>query len=181
MRTLLLSLVVIAVSGCANKRSMLTLPSESGQQPAAVAVLEKKSASSVEGRAEWIKNSDGSVTLFLKVKNLNQGKHAAHLHEKGDCTADDASSAGGHWNPHTQAHGKWEQGPHHLGDIGNLDAAADGTAELTLKTDKWTIGSGQPNDIVGHAVIVHADADDFVTQPTGNAGGRVACGVVTAQ
>jgi Cu-Zn family superoxide dismutase len=172
---------VTLMSACASKKAETKLPSEMGGKPDAVAVIEKKSGTQVEGRAEFTKNADGTVTLVMKVKNLMQGKHAAHLHDKGDCSAEDGSSAGGHWNPHTEAHGKWGVSPHHLGDIGNIDIAPDGTGTVTLTTDKWSIGTGQPNDIVGHAVIVHADADDFVTQPTGNAGGRVGCGVVTAQ
>jgi Cu-Zn family superoxide dismutase len=117
----------------------------------------------------------------LKVQNLPPGQHAAHLHEKGDCSAADGSSAGGHWNPMTHEHGKWDNGAHHLGDIGNIEVQPDGSGTVTLTTDKWTIGTGQPNDIVGKAIIVHEKQDDFQTQPTGNAGGRVGCGVVTAK
>jgi Cu-Zn family superoxide dismutase len=81
----------------------------------------------------------------------------------------------------THEHGKWDNGAHHLGDIGNIEVQPDGSGTVTLTTDKWTIGTGQPNDIVGKAIIVHEKQDDFQTQPTGNAGGRVGCGVVTAK
>ena len=80
--------------------------------------------------------------------------------------------------PFLRESGKWGQTPFHHGDIGNLVADAKGKAELTIETDLWTIGDGKPSDVVGHAVVVHATLDDFTTQPSGNAGGRVACGVV---
>ena len=121
---------------------------------------------------------DGKIKLKVSVTGLTPGEHAIHLHEKGDCSAPDGASAGGHWNPSSEAHGKWGSAPFHHGDLGNLVADAKGNAELSIETDLWTIGDGKPGDVVGRAVIVHATLDDFTTQPTGNAGGRVACGVI---
>src|SRR5580765_6539310 len=143
----------------------------------AVATLESKSGSSVTGKATFTEHA-GKVMMKVSLKGLTPGQHAIHLHDKGDCSAVDAASAGGHWNPSSENHGKWGQAPYHHGDIGNLVADAKGKAELTLETDLWTIGDGKPSDVVGHAVVVHATLDDFTTQPSGNAGGRVACGVV---
>ena len=100
-----------------------------------------------------------------------------HIHMNAACGAD-GMEAGGHWNPQTVDHGKWTSSPHHLGDLGNLQTDASGAATFELTTDAWSIGSGAPDDIVDHAVVVHAMADDFTTQPTGNAGGRIACGVI---
>jgi len=147
--------------------------------PHAVAVLEPRGGSKVKGRAEF-SEADGKVTLVLTVTGLTPGEHAFHLHEKGDCSAPDATSAGGHWNPTSEAHGKWGAHPFHRGDVANLVAGADGRATLTFSTDLWSIGGDASRDVIGRALIVHAKADDFTTQPTGGAGGRVACGVVAA-
>jgi Cu-Zn family superoxide dismutase len=87
-------------------------------------------------------------------------------------------SAGPHWNPTNQAHGQWGHGAYHLGDIGNIEVGPDGKGGITFRTDLWSIGGKPEKDIVGRAVVVHANPDDFVTQPTGNAGGRIGCGVV---
>jgi Cu-Zn family superoxide dismutase len=151
-----------------------------GQAPSgkrASAPLESRSGSSVKGTAVFLASGD-KVTLTLNVSGASPGEHAAHLHATGDCTAADATSAMGHWNPDMMNHGLPTATPHHLGDCGNFTVAADGTGTLTI-TDDWSIGTGDPNDIVGHAIIVHASPDDGVTQnPPGNAGARQACGVI---
>ena len=107
------------------------------------------------------------------------GRHGFHIHEKGDCSAADASSAGGHFNPTAQPHGRAGQGAHHAGDADNLVADGKGVARVNVHQSRVTLGGGAANDIAGRAVIVHAQADDYSTQPTGNAGGRIACGVIT--
>jgi len=114
--------------------------------------------------------------MNLKVTNLTPGVHAVHVHEKGDCSAPDASSEGRHWNPNKDDHGKWGTEHFHMGDIGNLVAEQNGKATLTFKTDKWCLDcNDKSKNIIGKSIIVHADKDDFQTQPTGNAGGRVGC------
>jgi Cu-Zn family superoxide dismutase len=143
----------------------------------AVANLESRSGSKVTGKVTFTEHK-GKVSMKVDVKGLTPGVHAIHVHEKGDCSAPDATSAGGHWNPTSENHGKWGHAPFHHGDIGNLIADAKGNAKLTLESELWTLGDGKPSDVVGHAVVVHATMDDFMTQPTGNAGGRVACGVI---
>lgn len=148
------------------------------KDPKAEANLESKSGSSVTGKVTFTAHG-GKVEMKVVVNGLSPGTHAIHLHDKGDCSAADATSAGGHWNPTSENHGQWGRAPFHHGDIGNLVADAHGKAELTFSTDLWTLGDGKPTDVVGHAVVVHANQDDFTTQPTGNAGGRVACGVIT--
>jgi len=120
----------------------------------------------------------GEITLQLDLYKAAPGVHAAHIHEFGDCSAADGSSAGGHWNPADMDHGKWGEEPFHLGDLGNIEVGEDGHGSLTMTTDRWSMGTGEPNDIVGHAIIVHVQQDDFTTQPTGAAGGRIACGVI---
>ncbi len=148
-----------------------------GKPVEATATIEAKSGSKVSGRARFVEES-GSVTLTLNVSNAPPGEHAVHLHETGDCSAPDAASAGAHWNPGHANHGRWGESPFHLGDIGNLHVGSDGTGSLILTTDKWSIGTGDTGDVLGHAVIVHEKPDDFKTQPTGAAGGRIGCGVV---
>lgn len=139
--------------------------------------LEAKSGSNVEGNAVFTEE-DGAVTMVVVVSGLAEGEHAIHLHEKADCSADDGTSAGGHWNPTNQPHGKWgSPDGYHKGDIGNFMADANGNGTITITTDEWCIGCGDANkDIVGKAIIIHEGVDDFTTQPTGNAGGRVSCG-----
>lgn len=139
--------------------------------------LESKSGSSVSGSAVFTQE-DNVVKMVVVVDGLSEGTHAIHLHEKADCSSADGTSAGGHWNPTNQPHGKWgSPDGFHLGDIGNLNANANGKATITMTTDKWCIGCGDTNkDILGKAIIVHQGTDDFKTQPTGDAGGRVSCG-----
>jgi len=169
VRTSIVALA-LAVSGA-------TLAKDKDAEPAAAAQLESRSDSKAVGTATFTMKN-GKVHMKVEMTGLTPGPHAIHLHEKGDCSAPDAASAGGHWNPSTEDHGKWGHAPFHHGDIGNLVADAKGKAEMQFETDLWTIGDGKPSDVLGHAVIVHAKEDDFKTQPTGNAGGRVACGVI---
>lgn len=102
---------------------------------------------------------------------------AVHIHEHGDC-GNAGNDAHGHWNPTKSNHGKWGEGQFHLGDIGNVQLDATGKGTLELETSLWSVGSGATNDVVGKAIMVHDKADDFTTQPTGNAGGRIGCGVI---
>ena len=135
-----------------------------------------KSGSDVQGTAKFTQKGK-MVELDMNVYKLKpNGIHASHIHEFGDCSAADGSSAGGHWNPTSHQHGKWGVNEHHSGDLGNLKADKNGTARLVMKTDKWCIGcSDETKNIIGKSIIIHAKEDDFKTQPTGNAGGRVGC------
>lgn len=124
---------------------------------------------------------DGRIEVTGTVTGLTGGgTHGFHVHETGDCSAPDATSAGGHFNPDSNAHGRVGQGEHHAGDSDNITAGADGTAQVKGWLEGATIGDGAASDIVGKGVIVHKDADDYATQPTGNAGDRLACGVIEA-
>ena len=150
------------------------------QAPKRVSVMmEAKSNSTAQGEA-YFTETNGVVKLEAKFSGLKPGVHAIHLHEKADCSAPDGSSAGGHWNPTHQKHGKWGDAEgYHKGDIGNIEVNDDGNGRIVMETDEWCIGCGDENkDILGKSVIVHEGADDFVSQPTGDAGGRVACGGV---
>ena len=124
--------------------------------------------------------ADGGVRVTGTLAGLQPGAtHALHVHEFGDCSAPDATSAGGHFNPGQQPHGdRAAGGAHHAGDIPNQTAGDNGEAAVDQALAGLEIASGGANDIVGKGVIVHAQADDYTTQPTGDAGGRIACGVI---
>ena len=140
-------------------------------------MMEAKSDSKVKGEV-YFTQEDGRVRMEAKFSGLNPGTHAIHLHENSDCSSADGMSTGGHWNPTKEKHGKWGDAEgYHKGDIGNFEANSDGNGGITFETDEWCIGCGDENkDIIGRSVIVHEGKDDFVTQPTGGAGGRVSCG-----
>jgi Cu-Zn family superoxide dismutase len=140
--------------------------------------FEAKSNSNVSGTVTFIENK-GKVTFEAKLSGLQPGVHAIHIHEKSDCSAADGSSAGGHWNPTFKKHGKWAEGEYHKGDIGNFTADENGNGTITLTTDEWCIGCDDPTkDVTGKSLIVHKDKDDFVSQPTGNSGARIACSAI---
>ena len=140
--------------------------------------FESKSNSSVSGNASFVEKN-GSVTFVANLAGLKPGIHAIHIHEKSDCSAADGSSAGGHWNPTFKNHGKWGAASYHKGDIGNFTANAQGEGTITLTTAEWCIGCGDATkDILGKGLIVHEGADDFTSQPSGNAGARVACSAI---
>lgn len=140
-------------------------------------MMEPKSESNAQGKIRFI-DENGTVSMLAKFRGLTPGMHAIHLHEKADCSATDGTSTGGHWNPTFAQHGKWgDEAGYHKGDIGNFEADANGSGNVDFKTDQWCIGCGDDTkDILGKAVIVHQGVDDFVTQPTGAAGGRISCG-----
>jgi len=139
--------------------------------------LVQKSGSTASGDLEF-RELDGVVTLEAKISGLTPGMHAIHIHEKADCSAADGTSTGGHWNPTFAPHGKWGAAEgYHRGDIGNFEADASGDGHITMQTDEWCLGcADETKNVIGKAIIVHAGVDDFTTQPTGNAGGRVSCG-----
>lgn len=142
----------------------------------AFAQLNPTEGSTVSGTVEF-EQSGPMLHVNGKIMGLTPGAHGFHIHEIGDCSAPDGTSAGGHFNPAQAAHGRPDSAEHHAGDLGNLNADQEGTAELHAIVDFISLSEG-PNSIVGRAVIVHADPDDFTTQPTGAAGGRLACGVI---
>jgi Cu-Zn family superoxide dismutase len=137
--------------------------------------FESKSNSTVTGNATFVEKNN-KVTFVAKLSGLKPGIHAIHIHEKSDCSAPDGTSAGGHWNPTFKNHGKWGVGEHHRGDIGNFIADEKGNGSITFTTDQWGIGCEDASkNILGKGLIVHQGADDFTSQPAGNAGARVAC------
>lgn len=142
-----------------------------------VVQLESRSGSTVTGAVQLSQN-EGHVHLRATVRGLAPGSTVGfHIHEKGDCSAPDASSAGGHFNPAGAPHGQFGQGTHHAGDLPSLVANAKGEARVDVMLDGVTLTPGDMS-IANRSMVVHAKADDFTTQPTGNSGARVACGVI---
>ena len=140
----------------------------------AIAVLQSASGSKVTGTVTFTKSGD-TVQVIADISGLTPGKHAFHIHEFGDCSAADATSAGSHFNPMKKPHGAPDAAERHEGDLGNIEADSNGKAHLEMKDSMLKL-SGE-NSIIGRAVIVHEKVDDW-SQPTGNAGGRQACGVI---
>ena len=173
---LLLIGISILLVGCDRAHQQAgVLPTADTKQ--ANAMIGSSNDSGVTGMAVFTQNGD-QITFTVEIQGASPGLHAVHIHEYGDCSAPDGTSAGGHWNPTDVAHGKWGEGEFHLGDIGNITVGEDGTGRFTLTTDLWEIGTGSDVDVVGQSIIVHADADDFVSQPSGAAGARIGCGVI---
>ena len=131
----------------------------------------------VKGTVEF-KEVDGGIEVTANIEGLSKGNHGFHIHEKGDCSAPDAMSAGGHFNPTNMKHGAPDAEEHHEGDLGNITADKSGKGTVTVTLKGATLGEGDTS-IAGKGFINHAKADDMKTQPTGNAGDRVACGTIT--
>ena len=143
----------------------------------ATAKLEPTKGNTANGTVTFTKKGD-KVQVNAKVAGLTPGGHGFHIHEKGDCSSGDGMSTGGHFNPRGKPHAMHTTPDRHTGDMPMLVADASGNAMLVIELDVMAIGSGE-SDIVGRGLIVHKDPDDFATQPTGNSGARVACGVIT--
>ncbi|HKP56274.1 MAG TPA: superoxide dismutase family protein [Polyangiales bacterium] len=143
----------------------------------AQAMLMPKSGNATLAGTVKFSGEPGKVQVMVTLMGAPAGMHGLHIHETGDCSAADAMSAGGHWNPSMHMHAA--PGPNaHLGDLGNITVDASGNGTLTATNAAWEIGTGGAMDLIGKAVIVHAMPDDLMTQPTGNAGGRIGCGAI---
>ena len=173
--TIALALLIgacLALAGCDSDDA------ESLQQEAIAEISSTTaSGSSVTGEAIFTQDGD-DIMLTVDIRNASPGLHAVHIHATGDCSAPDGTSAGGHWNPTDEQHGRWGGDSFHLGDLGNIPVGSDGTGYIERTTDLWDIGTGSDLDIVGKAIIVHAGEDDFISQPSGAAGRRIGCGVI---
>jgi Cu-Zn family superoxide dismutase len=141
----------------------------------AIAVLHPTAGNSVAGLVTFTK-SGAEIKVVADITGLTPGKHGFHVHEFGDCSSGDGNSAGGHFNPTHKMHGAPDASDRHAGDLGNVEADASGKAHLEW-SDKVMKLSGA-DSIIGRSVIVHEKEDDLKTQPTGNSGGRLACGVI---
>lgn len=148
-----------------------------GSGPRAIATLEPRSGSTVTGTVEFRQHGD-HVRAVIDIAGLTpKSEHGFHIHEKGDCSAPDGASAGGHFNPSGSSHGRAGKGSHHGGDMPSLVADASGRVHTSFDLDIVTVDAGS-NSIVGRSVVVHGGVDDYNTQPSGNSGPRVACGVI---
>jgi Cu-Zn family superoxide dismutase len=169
---------VLLATGCSTVRNWWDSVAGTGG-PAAIAELKPTQGNSTSGIARFEQRGN-KVLVTAEVRGLKpNAEHGFHVHEKGDCSAPDAMSAGGHFNPAGKPHGHHGQTERHAGDMPNLKADANGMATLRFETDLITVAAG-PASVIGRGLIVHRDPDDYKTQPTGNSGPRLACAVIVA-
>jgi superoxide dismutase, Cu-Zn family len=148
-----------------------------GGEPRAIAQLQPTRGNNVAGTVTFTQRGD-KVAVAAKVSGLKPNQeHGFHVHEKGDCSSGDGMSAGGHFNPNGSPHGHYSTQARHAGDMPNLKADANGNASMTAELDIVTVSEG-PTSVVGRGLIVHAQPDDYKSQPVGNAGARMACAVI---
>jgi Cu-Zn family superoxide dismutase len=178
---LLAAATVLVLSACGSSPP----PAPAAAAPAGstakqgIANLAPASGSLVSGKITLTPMGDGvHLTGVLGGLTANS-THGFHVHEKGDCSAADATSAGPHFNPAGTSHGRAGAAAHHAGDMDNIVADAEGVARVNVHVAGVTLGGGAANDIANRALVVHASPDDYTSQPAGNAGARVACGVIT--
>jgi len=173
----LLVFLTLVWTGCERKERMEEIiPVDTGREiTSAIAVLYPTEGNSVRGQVIFTQ-VEGGIRINAYVEGLSPGKHGFHIHELGDCSAPDGSSAGGHFNPDSMPHGGPYDASRHAGDLGNLVAGEDGIARYE-RVDFQISFSGE-HSIIGLAAVVHAGEDDFTTQPSGDSGPRVACGVI---
>jgi len=170
MRRASLALLTLLLAGCGSMQQ--------SADNSAVADLKDPQGQSV-GTARFIQVGN-AVRIVLDAKGLPAGPHGVHVHTVGKCDPPDFNSAGGHFNPLDKQHGALNPQGSHAGDLPNLTVAADGSGRMETTTEQLTLGSGPTSiwDADGSALVVHAAADDFKTDPTGNSGARIACGVL---
>lgn len=168
MKTTLLLLTTAALLGaCASTPS----------GPRATAQLQPTTGNTASGSVSFVQKGN-KVLVSGEIRGLKpNAEHGFHVHEKGDCSSGDGMSAGGHFNPTGAPHGSHGMGMHHTGDLPSLKADAGGVARVNFESGSLAVGSGV-TDVVGKGLIVHRDPDDYKTQPTGNAGPRLACAVI---
>ncbi len=178
MKTLLTTLLLFIIIGCA-ENEMESQHNQNNQSPAhdeLIVVVHPTEGNEVSGVVRFL-NEEGGVRVLAEVHGLDPNSlHGFHIHEFGDCTAPDGTSAGGHFAPHDNPHAGPTDSPRHVGDLGNLAADEDGIAELNFLDT--VISFEGVNNILGRGVVVHATEDDLVSQPTGDAGARLGCGVI---
>lgn len=164
------SLAVVALAGCASHLS--------GNR--ATAKLEPTRGNTATGTVTFVQTGDG-VQVSGEIRGLKpDAEHGFHVHEKGDYSSGDGMSTGGHFNPTAKPHGSHGAGEHHTGDLPSLKADKYGVAAFSFVSRSISVG-GPTTDIVGRGLIVHRDPDDYKTQPTGNAGPRLACAVIASK
>ena len=164
--------VCVLLPACSTMSKMFT------KNPSATAVLAPTKGNSVSGTVNFTQKGE-VVLVEAKISGLSaNGTHGFHIHEKGNCSAPDAAGAGAHFNPSGGKHGGQVGAIRHGGDLGNLRADANGFAQASIQVSAITLGTDS-NSIIGRAVIVHGGPDDLKSQPAGNSGARVACGLIS--
>ncbi|MFN4118186.1 superoxide dismutase family protein [Acidovorax sp.] len=164
------AVAALALSGCASHLE--------GYR--AVAKLEPTRGNTTHGTVTFVQRGD-HVRVHGEIRGLKpNAEHGFHIHEKGDCSSGDGMSAGGHFNPTTKPHGHHGAGEHHAGDLPSLKADKYGVAAFSFVSKTISV-QGPVTDVIGRGLIVHRDPDDYTTQPTGNAGPRLACAVIESQ
>jgi Cu-Zn family superoxide dismutase len=174
MRTIIQILGAIVIGVAIAASSVATARADS-DVTTAIAVLHPTQGSKVHGVVKFTKTDD-LVKVTGEITGLAPGLHGFHIHEFGDCSSSDGKSAGGHFNPTGVEHGGPDSQKHHVGDLGNIEANGEGVATVNVTSE--LIEFEGDNSILGRGLIVHAGQDDLKSQPSGNAGGRVACGVI---
>ena len=142
----------------------------------AIAVLHPTAGNKLSGTVTFTEVADG-VQVQAEITGLTPGNHGFHVHEFGDCSAADASSAGAHFNPTNKPHAGPDAVERHVGDMGNVEADASGKAKLEYLDHQISLTNDQQS-VIGRSVVIHAKADDLKSQPSGDSGARVACGVI---
>jgi superoxide dismutase, Cu-Zn family len=152
---------------------------DTGSKVAEAIISGTKSDTALNGMALFTQEGDGKVRLDLSINTplMANRSVAVHIHEHGDC-GDAGKNTHGHWNPTGKQHGKWGTGEFHSGDIGNVTLDSNGKGTTTIETDLWSIGGDGTKNILNKAIIVHSGVDDYTSQPAGNAGSRIGCGLV---
>jgi superoxide dismutase, Cu-Zn family len=137
------------------------------------------SDTTVSGSVQFTQQQDGQVkmTLDINVPSKANQSVAIHIHEHGDC-GNSGEHAGGHWNPTNTSHGQWGQGSYHSGDIGNISLDGQGRGQTEITSNLWSIGGDAKKDILNKTIVVHSGVDDYKSQPAGNSGNRIGCGVI---
>ena len=169
--------IAVGLSGLSLLALVACQSMERGTGQKASATLDSKSGSTAKGEVSFLWQGD-DVLINGKFSGLKpNAEQGFHVHEKGDCSAPDATSAGGHFNPETKAHGMPNSGMNHAGDLPNIKSDASGNATYSAKLHGFAVNTG-PTGIVGRSVVVHRDPDDYKSQPAGNSGPRIACGLI---
>jgi superoxide dismutase, Cu-Zn family len=167
---------LIALAAAALLGACQTIPDDPAR---ATAALQPTKGNKAFGEATFEQAGD-KVRVIVFAQGLKpNAEHGFHIHEAGDCSSGDGMSAKGHFNPHAKPHGNPASAERHAGDLPSLKADKSGRAKVDVTLDAISIGAGAGN-VVGRGLIIHADPDDYKTQPTGNAGARLACGVIKA-
>src|SRR5882672_3200226 len=166
MKKLMVIPFVLVFAACAHNKG-----------PMAMATLDSTSGSTAKGTVHFQNAGEDGVEVVADLTGVPPGVHGFHIHEKGDC-GNNAQNAGGHFNPTGMVHGAPDAVSHHAGDFGNVTAEPNGEVHTRFTTHSISLKAGDVTNPVGHAVVLHEKADDLVSQPSGNAGARIACGVI---